>query len=186
MKVIGLTGTIGSGKDVVKDLILKKFNCYYVTLSDIIRAEFERKKGKLDRRTLQDMGNDMRKKYGPHILALLAIEYLPRDKEMIVIDGIRNPAESEYLKKKFGNNFKLIAVDAPQEIRFERMVKRQRYDDPQTWEEFVAMDERDQGKNEEVYGQQVRKCIEQADYLIVNDGSLEDLGKKVDEVLTKL
>ncbi len=185
MKVIGLTGTMGSGKEVVKDFIKQKYNCYYVTLSDIIKTEMEKKKGTLDRTTLQDMGNEMRKKYGNHILAMLAVEYLGRDKEAIIVDGIRHTAEIGYLKRKFGDNFKLVAVDAPQEIRFQRIASRNR-DDPKAWEEFVKADERDQGINEPEHGLHVKDCIEKADFLIVNDGSLEELGNKVNDVIDKI
>ena len=185
MKVIGLTGTMGSGKEVVKDFIKQKLNCYYVTLSDIIKTEMEKKKGTLDRTTLQDMGNEMRKKYGNHILAMFAVEYLGRDKEAIIVDGIRHTAEIDYLEKKFGDDFKLVAVDAPQEIRFQRISSRGR-DDPNAWGEFVKADERDQGINEPEHGLHVRDCIGRADVFIVNDGSLEDLRKKVDEVTQKI
>lgn len=186
MKVIGLTGTIGSGKKVVKQFILRRFNCYHVTLSDVIRGEVEKKRGTLNRTTLQDMGNEMRKKYGTHVLALLATEYLPRDKEMIVIDGIRNPGEVEYLKKNFGKDFVLIAVDAPKKIRFERLKIRNDPKDPQTFEEFEKMDARDQGEGEPPYGQRVGACIAMAEFKISNDGSLEQLEEKVLEAMKKI
>ena len=186
MKVVGITGTIGSGKEIIREILLKKFNSYHVNISDIIKGEIEKKRGKLDRKTLQDMGNEMRQKYGSHILALLAIEYLPRAKELTVVTGIRNPAETEYLRKKFGQDYKLIAIDAPIEVRFERVLKRQQNNDPQTFEEFLSVDERDQGKGEPESGLQVRKCIEQADFKIINDGTIEDLEKKLNEIIPKL
>lgn len=186
MKVIGLTGTIGSGKEVAKEFLMKRFNCYYVTLSNIILTKFEKESGILTRKTLQDMGNELRKKYGSHILAMLAVEYLPKDKEVIIIDGIRNPGEIEYLRKKFGKDFKLIAIDASPEIRFERILKRNQKGDPKTWEEFVALDERDKGKNEPEYGQQVKKCMEQADFTIINDGSLEEFEREINNIMSAI
>ncbi len=185
MKVIGLTGTMGSGKEVVKDFIKKRYDCYYVTLSDIIKGELEKRKGTFNRTTLQDMGNEMRKKYGNHILAMLAVSYLGKDKQAIVIDGIRNTAEIEFLKKKYGGDFKLLAVDAPREMRFQRVVERGK-DDPSAWEEFVKADDRDQGVGEDKAGLHVKDCLGMADYLIVNDGSLEDLERKVNEILQKI
>jgi len=186
MKIIGVTGTIGSGKNTVKHLIRRKFNCYHVALSAVIRGEIEKKRGNFNRITLQDMGNEMRQKYGTHILALLAIEYLPRDKEMIIIDGIRNPGEVEYLKKKFGSDFALIAVDAPLEIRFDRIRGRGDPKDPQTIEEFIELDKRDKGQGEPAHGQQVAACIADADYKIENNGTPEQLEQKINEVMKKI
>jgi len=181
--VIGITGTIASGKDAVMHMLLRKYNCYHVTLSHVIRGEMQKKKGAMNRTTLQEMGNEMRLKYGTHILALLAIEYLPRDKELTIIDGIRNPGEVDYLKKKFGDRFFMIATDAPRERRFELLQMRNDPSDPKTFEEFVKVDERDQGAGEPPNGQQVAACVARADFLIQNDGDLAQLEQKVDEVM---
>ncbi|MEM7818659.1 MAG: AAA family ATPase [Candidatus Aenigmatarchaeota archaeon] len=186
-KVVGITGTIASGKDTVKKILQSKFNCYTVSLSSIIKAELEKKKNKnFSRKNLQDLGNELRKKYGTHILAMLAVEYLQRDKELIIIDGIRNPGEVDFLRKKFGNKFVLIGVDANPEIRFERIKKRGNDSDPKTWEEFLEIDKRDQGENEPEYGQKTKECLEKADFLIINDSTLEDLEKKVNEIAEKI
>jgi len=74
-------------------------------------------------------------------------------------------------------------VDAPQKLRFERVGKRRTTRDPKTWEEFVEMDKRDQGENEPEYGQQTKKCLDQADFVIVNDGTGEEMKKKVEEII---
>lgn len=186
MKVIGLTGTMGSGKNTVKQILLRKFNCYHVTLSDVILGEIEKKRGTFNRTTLQNMGNEMRKKYGNHILTLIAIEYLSRDKEMIVVDGIRNPGEVEYLKKKFGKDFALMAVDAPTETRFQRIKSRNDPKDPKTLDEFNETDRRDKGKGQPPHGQHVEECVRMADFTITNNGTPNDLEKQVDEIMTQI
>lgn len=186
MKVIGLTGSIGSGKEVVKDILMKRFNCWYVHLSSMVKGELEKKRSGYDRKMMQDLGNELRKKYGAHILAKIAVDYMQRDKEMLIVDGIRNPGEIEYLRKKFGKDFVLIAVDAPQQLRFERIAKRARPTDPKALEEFVVLDERDQGKGEPDYGQQTVKCSEQADFVIVNNGTAEEMENKVNEIIQKI
>jgi dephospho-CoA kinase len=132
------------------------------------------------------MGNEMRRLYGGHILAKMAVEYLPRDKEMIIVDGIRNPGEVEFLRRQFGVNFVLVAVDAPAEKRFENISRRNDPRDPRTREEFDAMDARDQGAGEPPYGQQVAACMQIADHKILNDGTLEDLHNKLREVMKKI
>lgn len=181
-RVVGITGTIGAGKKVVKKFLLSHYNCYHVTLSDVIRGEIEKKHGRFDRSMMQDMGNEMRQKYGGHILAKVGVEYLPRDKEMIVIDGIRNPEEIMWLKKEFGGKFVLIGIDAPAERRFEFATKRGEQRDPKSENEFKSMDSRDQGQGEPEFGQQVKKCLEMADYQIVNEGSVQQLEAKIAEI----
>jgi dephospho-CoA kinase len=181
--VIGITGTIGSGKEVVKEALVKNFSCYSVALSSVIKTQMKKK---ADRKSLQDMGNELRKKYGNFILAKLATDYMQRDKEIIIVDGIRNPGEVDYLKKTFGNKFLLIAVDAPRELRWERIKARAREGDPKTWEEFLEVDERDQGVGEPLYGQRVRDCIQMADFLLINDGTPEEINEKVLKIVEEL
>jgi len=184
--VVGLTGTLASGKETIKETLSRNFNSYYVTLSSVIKAEFQKRRKDFSRRTLQDMGNELRAKYGNFILAKLATDYLQRDKEMIIVDGIRNPEEAEYLRKTFGRKFTLIAVDAPREIRWERIKGRAREGDPKTWEEFVVLDDRDQGIGEDLHGQQVRRCIEMADVIVMNDDNIDQLKEKINSIVSSL
>lgn len=184
--IIGLTGTIASGKEVVKEFLTQNFSSWTVVLSSVLRGELEKRKVPFDRRTLQDFGNELRKKYGNFILAKLATDYMQRDRELLIIDGIRNPGEVEYLRNTFGKKFILIAVDAPREIRWERVKSRARKDDPKTWEEFVALDERDQGVGEGMNGQQVKRCMEMADVVIQNDGNVEQFNEKIKSFLESL
>ena len=184
MKVIGLTGTIGSGKNLIKNILMEKLDAGCITLSDVIKREA--KNEGLDRKNLQDVGNELRKRHGKHILVELALKNLPEKKDIILIDGIRNPGEIDYLRKKFNGNFKLIAVDAERKIRFERLLKRKKEGDPRSWEEFLSLDERDQGKEEPDYGQRTRECINQADFLILNNGSKEELKSQIEKISSRL
>jgi len=149
----------------------------------VIRSEAEKKNGSVDRKVMQDIGNDMKQKYGAHILAKMAVEYLGKDKQLTIVDGIRNPAEVEYLKKKFGDDFKLIAIDAPIETRFNRILEREDTRDPKNFDEFKVVDERDQGKDEPSHGQRVGDCMKMADHTIDNDSSFEDLYSKLKNFL---
>ena len=183
MIVIGITGTLGSGKGVVRDLITRflkiPFSC--VVLSDIVKEEV-RKRGKpLTREILQEVGNDLRKEFGNHVLVELAVKRVKEGN--LLIDGIRNPGEVDYLRKKFGKRFILIGVDAPPEIRFERIKRRGRKGDPKNWEDFLRSDERDLGINEPPYGQHVKDCLEKSDFLIINDKGEKELEKKLKEIL---
>ena len=84
----------------------------------------------------------------------------------------------EFRKQK---DFVLIAIDAQQKIRYERSIYRSKTSDAKTWEEFLKMDQRDFGDKIDS-GQQVGKCMELADFKIINDSTLEDLYTKLEKL----
>ena len=187
VKVIGITGTIASGKEIVKSLIMKSMPCYQVSLSAAIRGEVEKKKMQFTRATMQDMGDEIRGKYGAHIFAKVSTEFMSRDKPYLIVEGITNPAEAEWLKQAYKGDFILIGVDAPQQTRFERLKgKPGQVIEPASFEEFVKADEREMGAGEPPYGLQVKRCIDMADYVLQNDGDQSKLAAGVQEIVSKM
>ncbi|MBI2046955.1 AAA family ATPase [Candidatus Pacearchaeota archaeon] len=207
--IIGLTGTKASGKGVIAGMLKERGFVYY-SLSDIVREEAKRQ-GIFDYTItqLQDIGNELREKYGNGILAERILEKIEEGKNY-AIDGIRNPGEVEELRtselpewnsdsaqepnktrqvvldKCKGHKFILIAVDASPEIRFKRLIERKRESDPKDWQGFLEMDRRDRGTAEENSGQQVEKCIELADIKIYNGSSIGVLKNKIEKMLKDL
>ncbi len=180
--IIGLTGTKASGKGILAE-ILREEGFVYSSTSDRVREEaILRGIENYTIKDLQNIGNELREKFGCDILVKRTLEKL-KDSKNLVIDGIRNPGEIEALKKQ---NAKIVAVDAPEKQRFERLIKRARHSDPKTWEEFIAMEKRDSGIGESNTGQQTSKCIEMADYRIINEGTLEELKTKIEYFLMKV
>ena len=183
--IIGLTGTKASGKGILSE-ILKEKGFEYSSTSDRVREEALIRFGndKYLIKDLQDIGNDLREKFGAGVLVQKTIEKLKlSSKTNWVIDGIRNLGEIAELKK---HNAIIIAVDAPQKQRFERLISRARASDPKNWDGFLDMEKRDSGIGEENSGQQVSKCMEIADYRIINTGTLEELKTKIEYLLMKL
>lgn len=173
--IVGLTGSLAAGKGVVSDF-LKEKGYAYLSLSNEVREVAKERGIELNRDNLQNLGNQLRKEHGNGVLAKFAIDKI-RDNQYtdVIVDGIRNPAEVEELRKL--GNFVLISVDAPKDIRFKRLVERNRESDPKNWEGFMRIDNKDKGIGEEEYGQGVGKCMEMADFRLVND-------KKIDEVIS--
>jgi dCMP deaminase len=167
--IIGITGTKRSGKSVLAKALEKK-GFVYSSLSDRVREEAA-KRGlqTYTIRDLQDIGNELRTRDGTGILAKRTLDVVA-GKENVVVEGIRNPGEVEVLRNA-GQDFYLIAVDAPQRTRFQRMVEAAKPEDPADWEGFLEMDARDMGGGEVDSGQQVAKCMEKADYLFWKDYS---------------
>jgi len=178
--IIGITGTAGSGKDTVADYLIKK-GFFYLSLSDLIREECEKKGGYQSRDDLIKTGNQLRKEYGSGILAKLARERV-KDKNKVVIGSIRNMSEVEEFKKN--TNFKLFKVDALIETRYQRIQQRGKIDDQVSLEKFKEQENFERQGN--FFQQQLDQVAMAADDTIVNDETLDELYQKVDKILEKI
>ncbi len=175
MLIIGLTGSMGCGKgEVVK--ILEKKDFRYITLSSMVREEARKRGIEEEREKLMEVGNSMRKEGGAGVLAKKALEkILESGHSKWVVDGIRNPAEIEELKKS--ENVFVLGVTADKDVLVERILSRARGSDATNREEILRKIEREWGVGEPSDGQQVGKCMDKADYIISNMGTLKNLQK---------
>ena len=176
-KYIGLTGLNASGKGTVAELLIDKGYTYY-SLSDIVREEATALGRDHSRENLIYVGNKLRKEQGPAVLAKRIVQKITGS---AVIDSIRNVAEINELRKLPG--FILIAVDAPVELRFERAKKRGRVGFEKSLQEFIAVEQKE--NSEDPNKQQLFECLKSADVTIINDGSTEDLKKKLTSFFRK-
>lgn len=177
--IIGLTGSMGSGKGEVVNILQGK-GFEYITLSSMVREEARKRGIPEEREKLMEVGNSMRKEGGAGVLASRALEKIDASEhDLWVVDGIRNPAEIDELRKS--KDVQIVAVQTDKDLLIERIVSRSRESDPTVKDEIIAKIERELGKGEPEDGQQVAKCIEKADRQIENNGTLEELsGKFID------
>lgn len=135
----------------------------------------------MNRRTLQDIGNEWREKYGTGILIQKALSDL-KNQNRIVIDGIRNLGEVEILKRNGGV---LLAIVADRNVRFERLriLKRR---EKLTKKLFEELDLRDLGVNEKITGLQTGLCIGLADYFIESNNGKREFEEKLKKFIHSL
>jgi dCMP deaminase len=179
--IIGLTGKNGSGKTEVCEY-LKSRGFAYRSLSDEIRNEIRRQGKEIDREILIEVGNRLRGDFGSGILAERIVRDLEADQNY-VIDSIRNPSEVEVLRKRGG--FTLLGIDADPEIRFERSRKRGRENAAGTLEQFLN-EERKELDSEDPAQQQLNATGRLADLTVANNGSLDELHRRLDQILAPL
>ena len=100
-----------------------------------------------------------------------------------VIESLRTPAEILALKKRA--EFYLFAVDADPTVRYQRtlLIKEEIYQIP--YDEFIGNEKREMD-SKDPNKQNLRKCIEMADYRFENSGEMKNLYKSVDEALKKI
>lgn len=174
-RLIGLTGTNGAGKGEVAAFFRKKGYAYF-SLSDLIRDELKKKGKEVSRDNLIKMGNLLREKSGRDILARLIIKKI---KGKAVIDSIRNPKEVEYLRRQ--KNFILLSIDAPVELRYERVKKRGRAESASNLQEFIEKEAEEMTNLKK--SQQLQNCMRLADFKIKNNDTLESLYQKLEKLL---
>jgi dCMP deaminase len=179
--IIGLTGKNGAGKTAVCDY-LKERGFEYASLSDAIRAEIRRRGEEVTREKLIETGTEMREKGGAGILAERVLAGLEREHNY-VIESIRNPAEIEALRRR--PDFSLFAVEASAKTRFNRSLVRARENAAATFEQFMAEEERELG-SENPAAQQLVATMAMSDITIENNGTIDALCRKLEEILPPL
>lgn len=178
--IIGITGTLSSGKDTVAEYFIGKGFTAFST-ADELRSYMEQHKLPLDRDTMRDMGQRVRQEHGDDILERWAAAKFPHG-QPVIITAMRHPAGIEYLRTL--PDFFLIAVDAPIELRFERALARGRIGDGVTLDIFRSQE--DEERKTVGSAQQLDVVMGMADYVITNNGTLEELHAQLEGVYQEI
>lgn len=179
--IIGITGLNGAGKTTVVEYLEKKSFLAH-SLSDVLR-DILRKEGKpLTRENLIEKGNQLREKQGDGILGEVILQKLQDNGVHYVIDSIRHPDEVEALRRR--EDFILVCVDAPTEVRFERMLERKRENET-NYVDILAF-EKEELESEEHHKQQLSATAKMAQIVLVNNKDIEELYAKIDKMLADL
>ncbi len=176
MKLIAFIGMPGSGKSEASD-VARRLKIPVVNMGDVVRKEAARRGLSPTDENIGGTGTALRRDEDMNAIAKRCVpEIRQLDRDLVVIDGTRNIEEVNYFKKQFGSDFKLIAIHAPFDVRFERMKKRARSDDMTAIEELKRRDER-----EKSWG--LDKAMELSDINLNNTGSLEKFREEIRKLL---
>ncbi len=179
MKLIAFVGMPASGKSEASAMA-RRLSIPVVNMGDIVREETAMRGLPPTDENIGGTGTNLRREEGMNAIAKRCVPKIrSQNSPVVVVDGTRNIEEINFFKKQFGNDFKLIAIQAPLELRFERVRTRLRSDDMCSIEELKRRDEREKG-----WG--LDKAIQAADMTIENTGSLEKFQKKIEKILNTL
>jgi dephospho-CoA kinase len=179
---IAIVGPICSGKGTAVEY-LKAQGFKSCSLSDRIREVLNAVGSDTGRVSMQNMGDRLRKNWGLEVLAKRTAD-ICKDKGVprVVIESIRHPKEVEYLKTSLDTV--TIGLTADRNLRWLRCLERKREGDPKSWEEFLAVDEREfRGGGD---GQiDIGGCMNLADNIIQNEEGKENLFRELKETLER-
>ena len=180
--ILGITGTDGAGKGTVVKYLTEQHGFTHYSARALILEEIKKQGLPDTRNQMRLTANELRKQYGNEFLIKVSLEKAEADGvKNAAIESIRAVAEAEYLKAHGGI---LLAVDADQHLRYERVQARRSSSDQVSFAEFQRHEELE--KNDpDPHGMQKAKVIEMADYTFTNNRTVEELHTQIEEFLTK-
>ena len=178
MRVIGTVGLAGSGKGEFAT-VAEELGVPAVTMGDVIRQAC-RDRGLDPAEHHGAVAQALREENGPTAIAeasLPHVEAALADADTVLVDGIRSDVEVEVFEERFGEDFLLVSIEAPFEVRQRRLGERGRDEVDGDRERLAARDDRERG-----FG--LGDAMERADVTIDNTGSLDAYRERVREVLS--
>lgn len=178
--IIGLTGKIGSGKDTVAKHLIGKYGGQSYSYSDALNEVLNIYNLPITRENQQKLSTVLRQNFSEDVLAkAMEKKVINSIGPIVAITNVRREADIADIKKL--PNFYLIYVETDQQIRFNRYVLRNQSigDTEMTFEEFQL---KDKAESEG----QIEGLKEKANFVINNNGTLEDFYKQIDSIFEKL
>ena len=179
MNVIGTVGLPGSGKGEAAS-VAEAADIPVVVMGDVIRAECRRRgldpaehHGRIARTLREEEGDDA---IAARTLPLIREAAAESDRDAVLVDGLRSTVELERFRGAFGDDFTLVAIRAPFDLRAERLDARGRDDSDSDLE---ALRERDEREIDLGLGD----ALDRADVEVDNTGTLNEFRARVREVL---
>lgn len=183
LKIVAFVGMSGSGKSVAVDYLTEK-GVPRVYFGGMIYKEMEK------RGIERTPDGESEKKFREMIRETEGKDWVVRQvidevhnlvnagQRRIVLDGVYSWTEMKTLKHEFPGQMTFIAIVVPKKLRYKRVAVRP--DRPFSEEEIKERD-RSEIENLEKGGP-----IAAADYYVLNDGSVEDMQKKLAEILEEI
>ncbi len=212
--IIALTGMPGSGKDSLLKFIeefdlnidvvrpkefvkkemqgqslltdfskMKKFASVY--MGKAIKDKMQEENVPITSESVREFATNLRKVMGYDIVARLcvpAIEQSIKSGRTVIIEDIKGWDEVKFFRKHFGTDFALVAIHTPPHIRFQRAQSRESEWDQKrvgTKDEFDFRDDKELG-----WG--LGNAVAMADYVIVNDSTVEAFKENSEKLFRKL
>jgi len=179
MEVVSIVGMTGSGKSEVSRLF-EENGFIRIRFGDVTDQEIRKRglePGEESERCIREL---LRKEHG---MAAYAHLNLPRIDEAlkhsyVVIDGLYSWEEYIFLRIYYGERFCVVAVWASPKTRYARLAGRSN--------RRLTLKEAGSRDRAEIENINTGGPIAMADFTIINESSLEDLGKEVERIISIL
>lgn len=183
VKILAIVGMSGSGKSVVVDALTEK-GYPKVYFGGMIYKEMEKRgiERTEDGESEKKFREEIREKEGKDWVVNQVIaetkDLISAGQKRIILDGVYSWTEYKILKHEFPTNLTFVAIVVDKKLRYARVAKR-----PDRAFDTQAIRERDRSEIENL---EKGGPISAADYYILNNGSIDDVKARLDEILKEI
>jgi dephospho-CoA kinase len=175
-RILGVIGRNGSGKDTVIGYLAERCGIATLSAGDVVRRIAGNRGLEPTRDNLHAVSLDCMREQGRDYFATRLIQRIEdEDRPAVGITGLRTPDDVQVFRSRFGADFRLAHVrvgDA--DVRFRRLRDRGEARDPDSRERFGEQEREEENLFD------LGAAIEQADFTIENDGSLDRLHRNIE------
>ncbi len=177
--IIGLVGETGSGKDTVAHYLKRRYDVQLLRFSLPLKKTLDLFFNKSSKEDQSWLYTTFKERFGEDVLHQGVRRYVEQHDGLMCVNGMRMLKDLDFIKS-FKNNY-IMYVTADQKLRWERVVGRgEKSDDNQTLEQFKEFEATaETEKNIPAIGAQ-------ADFVIKNDGTMDDLLWQVDDAMKEI
>jgi dephospho-CoA kinase len=177
MRVIGTVGLPGSGKGEAAT-VAEEMDIPVVTMGDVIRAAC-RERGLDPAKHHGEIAKALREENGPDAIAQASLPQIDEaltTSDTVLVDGIRSGVEVERFEDAFGDDFVLVSIEAPFDVRADRLSERGRDHSDADEARLRERDERELG-----FG--LDRAMARGDAVIDNTGTLDGFRRRIRALL---
>lgn len=175
MKVYGIAGTNGAGKDLVADFLRDKYGFFAASATDMLADGLRQKGWPIDRSHKSKLSAEWRRQYGMSAIVDRAWEQYSAVKNQyqgFVVGSLRHPGEVDKIHQLGGQ---VIWVDADPKVRYNRIRSANRgnnkgSEDDVSFEDFLAQQEREMHPVGDDATLNIAAVKELSDITIMNNG----------------
>ena len=177
--IIGLVGETGSGKDTVAHYLKRRYDVQLLRFSLPLKKTLDLFFNKSSKEDQSWLYSTFKERFGEDVLHQGVKRYVEQHDGLMCVNGMRMMKDLDFIRS-FKNNY-IMYVTADQKLRWERVVGRgEKSDDNQTLEQFKEFEATaETEKNIPVIGAQ-------ADFVIKNDGTMDELLWQVDDAMKEI
>lgn len=178
--ILAFVGMTGAGKDICTDYVAQKYSKPVIHFGHIVYEEVA-KRGLDIVQHEKTVREDLRAKEGLDVLAKRVSaktrNYIANGETRIILNGLYSWSEYKYIAQEFGDQFVCVAITAPRQLRYQRLLTRKDTHRQYTLQQIIDREVA------EIENLEKGGPIARADYTLLNNRSLDELHKQIESTL---